>query len=117
MREGGYITESPGDIHNSREPHASLHQFSIERAGLSDEAIVENLCIANRNTRAYGQICDVFAKATLQNSQKTDPDAKREKLAHFERPRTLALSVAANRSRVGAHAPPTTSCGQVVDDS
>jgi hypothetical protein len=43
MREGGYITDWPRDIHNSREPLAPSRQISIDRAGLSAKAIVENL--------------------------------------------------------------------------
>jgi hypothetical protein len=117
MREGGYITDSSDDIHNSSEPRLAAREISIERAGLSADANVDKLCVAQRNARPYGQICDVFAKATLQNSQKTDPNAWREKLAQSERSRTVAFSVGARAEGVGAHALPTTSCGQIVDDS
>jgi hypothetical protein len=117
MREGGYITESPLDIHNSRERFRRAEEISIDRAGLLADPDVDNLCIPRRNARPYGQICDVFAKATLQNSQNTDPGAYREKLAQFEPTRTLAREVARGRSRVRAHAKPTVCCGQVVDDS
>jgi len=89
MSERGYITESPDDIHNSREPLLRARKMLIEHTQLSAEPIVENLCIRRRNVRAYGQICDVFAKATLQNSQKTVAGLSREKLAHFERRRPV----------------------------
>jgi len=90
MREGGYITESPLDIHNSRERVRQSDEISIDRATLSADPDVDNLCVHLRNVRPYGQICDVFAKATLQYSQKPAVGAQREKLAHFERPRRLA---------------------------